>query len=106
MVDVVIGITQLLFIYSVRYSCVKRAVLLELSANVNSTDHQAGHSDSAWPNPTSLLQLQTLLRMQRLSSTMASNAAKCFAPLRAAAGGANSPPKLQGIVFDMDGTLW
>lgn len=35
---------------------------------------------------------------------MASSTVKRFAPLKA--GSSSDAPKLRGIVFDMDGTLW
>ncbi|KAL1839753.1 hypothetical protein VTK73DRAFT_3929 [Phialemonium thermophilum] len=47
-------------------------------------------------------------RMRRCFVAMASSASKPrrFAPLKAGAAASPGVPKLQGVVFDVDGTLW
>lgn len=46
--------------------------------------------------------------MRRILSTMARAASnpRRFAPLNGGAGAGSDLPKLRGIVFDVDGTLW
>jgi hypothetical protein len=44
--------------------------------------------------------------MRRFFSAMASSTPKRFAPLKEGAVISDDVPKLQGVVFDMDGTLW
>ena len=77
----------------------------------------AGRSNSLYSSPNSMNISQAGVKAARrfsippclqfyhaMAGTLASRGPKRFAPLRE--NSTSDAPKLQGIVFDMDGTLW